>query len=188
MVFKHPHRYGLMLMVSKKNYAHLEKYKAELDPYIKFYMKPDFFDDIAPQHISICYFSYPEKYPEEIASKLVPKINTVIKKHLPLKIKIKGLMGGWEIGLGAPAILWNIISFDNINTVHHEIIAALKNDIEHFNDPETDFTPHIGIALGKAEDTTILKEIIEKSKNDPIIELTIDRVYIFYPNGPKQIF
>ncbi len=184
MAFKHPHRYGLMAMVSKKDYIFLKMYKDRLDPNIKFYMKEDFFDDIAPQHISICYFSYPEKYVE----KLIPKINEIIKKYLPLKVKVKGLLGGWEIGIGVPAILWNITDFEEIKKIHEEIISALKGDITHFNDPEMDFTPHVGIALGYDEKIEELKSIIKESKEDPEFELTIDRFYIFYPNGPKKIF
>ncbi len=188
MTFKHPHRYGLMAMVSKKDYLFLKMYKDKLDPNVKFYMKEDFFDDIAPQHISVCYFSYPEKYSEEYVKKLVPKINEIIKKYLPLKVKVKGLLGGWEVGIGVPAILWNITEFDEIEKMHKEIMKALKEDIEHFNDPEMDFTPHIGIALGNDEKIEELKKIIADTKNDSEFELTINNFYIFYPNGPKKIF
>jgi 2'-5' RNA ligase len=97
-------------------------------------------------------------------------------------------MGGWEVGIGVPAILWNIIDFKKVKKMHKEIIKELKGDIEHFNDPEMDFTPHIGIALGKEEKIEELKEIINRSKEDPEFELTIDNFYIFYPNGPKNIF
>jgi len=188
MAFKHPHRYGLMATVRKKDYLFLKMYKDKLDSNIKFYMKEDFFDDIAPQHISVCYFSYPDKYPEEYVEKLVPKINEIIKKYLPLKVKVKGLLGGWEVGIGVPAILWNITDFKEIEKMHKEIIETLKEDIEHFKDPEMDFTPHIGIALGNEEKLEELKKIIEDSKEDPEFELTIDNLFIFYPNGPKKIF
>ncbi len=188
MAFKHPHRYGLMAMVSKKDYIKFETYKKVLSPYVKFFMKEDFFEDIAPQHISLCYFSYPDKYPEEYVQKQVPKIIKIIKKHFPLKIKVKGLLGGWDVGIGVPAILWNIIDFKEINKMHKEIILALKEDIEHFSDSEMDFTPHIGVALGKEDKIDELKKIINQSKEDNEIELTIDRFFIFYPNGPKQIY
>ncbi len=46
MTFKHPHRYALMAMVSKSDYPFLKMYKNKLDPYINFYMKDDFFDDM----------------------------------------------------------------------------------------------------------------------------------------------
>ena len=151
-------------------------------------MKEDFFEDIAPQHISVCYFSYHEKYPEEYVKKLVPKINETIKKYLPLKIKVRGLLGGWEAGIGVPAILWNVTDFEEIKKLHKELISTLKKYINHFNDLEMDFTPHIGIALGNDKKIEELKEIIKESKNDPEFELTIDNFYIFYPNNPKKIF
>jgi len=188
MVFKHPHRYGLMVMVSIKDYTFLERYKQSLDSHVKFYMKPDFFDDIAPQHISLCYFSYPDKYPEEYVAKLVPKINKILKKYLPMKLKVKGLLGGWDVGIDAPAILWNVIDLKQSELLHKEILRVLKSDIDHFNDPEMDFTPHIGIALGKIDSISVLKKIVNKSKSDNVIELTLDRAFIFYPNGPKQIY
>ena len=175
-------------MVSKKDYEQFETYKKELKPYVKFFMKEDFFDNIAPQHISICYFSYPEKYPKEYVQKLVPKINKIIKKYLPLKVKVKGLLGGWDVGIGVPAILWNITDFEEINKMHDEIISSLKKDIEHFNDPEMDFTPHIGVALGDDKKIEELKKIIQKSKQDSELTLTIDHFHIFYPDGPKEIY
>ena len=188
MEIKHPHRYGLLFMVSKKDYKYLNKYKKKLDPNIKFYMKKDFFDDVAPQHISMCYFSYPNKYPEEVVSKLVPKIIEISKKYLPFKVKVKGLLGGWELGWDFPVIMWNITDFKMINEIHDELVGVLKKDIEHFNDPKLDFDPHIGIALGDETKIEELKKIVGESKKDPEFELTIDRIYIFYPNGPKEIY
>jgi 2'-5' RNA ligase len=151
-------------------------------------MKPELFGDIAPPHISMCYFSYPDKYPRERIKLLVPKIIAVLKKYLPLKVKVKGLMGAWEIDLGVPGILWNIQDFSKINQFHNELIDVLKEDIEHFNDPEMDFSPHIGLALGNPEKIEELKKIIKESKQNKEIELTIDRIQIFYPEGPEEIF
>jgi len=187
MEFKHPHKYGLMAMVAKEDYKFLEKYKKKLDKYVKFYMKPNFFDDIAPQHVSLCYFSYPEKYPEEFVKKLVPKINEITKNYLPLKLKIKGLLWGGEL-IGVPVILWNILDLGIINKFHNELIDALKKDIKHFNDPKIDFTPHIGVALIKKEYQEEVKKIINESRDDEEIELILDRLFIFYPKSPKQIF
>ena len=62
MKFKHPHIYAVMAMVDKKDYKFLSKYKKELNPHVQFYMKKEHFDNVAPQHISMCYFSYPKKY------------------------------------------------------------------------------------------------------------------------------
>lgn len=188
MIFKHPHEYGLMALVSREDYILLDKYRKKLDPLVKFYMRPDFFEGVAPQHISLCYFSYPDKYPEEFVEKLAPKINKIAAKFLPLKVKVQGLKGGWELGLGVPAIVWNIIDLKKISQFRAELVAELKKDIAHFNDPEVDFTPHIGIALGKEEETAKLKEIVEKSRNDKPVELTINEIFIFYPKGPKRIF
>lgn len=184
----HPNRYGLMIMVSKKDYPKLKKYKSKLNPYVEFYMEKNFFDDIAPQHISLCYFSYPNKYSKEFITKLVPKINKIAKKYMPLKVKVRGLIGAWEIGLKIPAILWNIQNFNEINKFHKEIINKLKNKIYHFNNPKLDFNPHIGIALGKQKNINQLKKIIKESKKDKEIELSLDEIQIFYPDNPKKIF
>jgi SAM-dependent methyltransferase len=188
MKFKHPHKYGLLAMVSKNDYKYLEKYEEKLDSCVEFYMEPDFFDDIAPQHLSLCYFSYPDKYSEEYVEKLVPKINAVVGMFLPLKVKVKGLIGGWDLGLDLPVVLWNIIDFEEINKFHDLLLSVLKKDIEHFNDSEMDFTPHIGVALGRQDRLEVLKQIVEESRKEAVIELTLDRLYIFYPNGPKEIY
>jgi 2'-5' RNA ligase len=184
---KHPHRYGLLFMVSKEDYNHLNKYKLKLDPYVKFYMKEECFNDIAPQHISLCYFSYPEKYPKEVIKKLVPKINRIAKKFIPMKIKVKGLLGGWELGWGFPVIMWNIVDFGKINEFHKKLITSLKKDVEHFNDVDLDFEPHIGIALGNDEFLPKLKEIVENSKSDSEFELILDKLSIFFPEGIEEI-
>lgn len=188
MTFKHPHRYGLMAMISKKDNDKFDSYRSKLKPFVKFFMERDFFDDIAPQHVSICYFSYPEKYPKEYVQKLVPKIIEIIKSKMPLKIKAKGLCGWWELELGAPALLWNITDLGDISKIRAEIVKELSLDIEHFNDPEMDFTPHIGVALGNDSYKEEIKKIVNSSKNDDEIELEIDRFFIFYPEGPEEIF
>jgi 2'-5' RNA ligase len=188
MKFKHPHVYGLMAIVDKKDYRFLSKYKKQLNPYVEFYMKKEVFDNIAPQHISLCYFSYPKKYPQKYVKQLIPAINKVAKKYLPLKIKVQGLKGAWELGWNFPAILWNIKNFKEINKFHKELIKILKCKIKHFNDKDLDFTPHIGIALGKKEKIPELKRIVSKSKKDKIIELNISSLQIFFPKGPEEIY
>lgn len=187
MVFKHPHTYGLMAMVNKKDYKILELYKDRLNPLVDFYMQTEYFDNIAPQHISLLYFSYPDKYPEEFINKLIPIINKIAKKYFPMKVRIKGLMSGEELGIDNRTILWNIIDFGEIYSLHKELIEALKEDIDHFKDPEI-FTPHIGVALAKTGKMDEVKDIVAESKHDKIRELTLDRLDIFYPKGPKTIF
>ncbi|MFH1917077.1 MAG: 2'-5' RNA ligase family protein [Nanoarchaeota archaeon] len=164
MDFKHPHRYGFMILTQKSDYTFLERYKKKRDPLVQFYMKPEFFNNIAPQHLSLCYFSYPDKYPSTYIKRLIPKLIPIIKKHMPIQVRAQGFQGGWEIGLSNPAILWNITDYKKTNQFHNEIIQALQKDIQHFNDPETDYTPHIGIALGKQECLQELKKFITTTK------------------------
>lgn len=188
MTSEHPHKYGLMAMVSKKDYKYLKKYKKQLDPYVRFYMKPKRFNDIAPQHISLCYFSYPEKYSEDYIKTLIPKIIEIAKKYMPVKVSIKGLQGGWELGWSFPVILWNIQDYSKLNRFHEEIINELKKAIEHFNDPEFKIDLHIGIALIKEESIEDVKKLIEKSRKDNEFEITLDSLEIFFPSGPKKIY
>jgi len=91
MVFKHPHKYGLMAMISQRDNDKFDLYRESLNPFVKFFMEKDFFCDVAPQHISLCYFSYPDKYPKEYVKKLVPKIIDIIKDKIltPIEIKIE---------------------------------------------------------------------------------------------------
>jgi len=188
MAFKHPHRYGILAMVRKKDYKHFSKYQKLLKNHVQFFMKKEFFNDIAPQHLSICYFSYPENYPKEYIEKLVPKIRSVIRNNLPLQVKVKGLIGWWELSIGVPALLWNITDLGNFPKLHKEVVKTLAPYIEHFNDPEMDFTPHIGVALCKKEKFKEIKKIVDHSKEDKEQVLIIDRFYIFYPNEPKEVF
>jgi len=188
MVSKHPNKYGLMLMVDKKDYKFIKKYKKKLDPYIEFYVKPKMFNDVAPQHISLCYFSYPERYPREYIRKLIPKIIKIAKKYLPIKLKVKGLIGGWELNWKFPVIMWNVIDFSKINKFHEKIINSLKNDIDHFNDTGLEFEPHIGIALGKKESIEKLKTIVNATKNDEEFEIQLSSLEIFFPSSPEKIF
>ena len=187
MASKHPNRYAVMLMVSKNDYKFLDKYRPLLDPHVEFYMKEETFDDIAPQHVSLCYFSYEEKYPKEYIKKLIPKIKKIAKKFAPIKVTVKGLLGGWEMGWDFPVIMWNIENLEEINKFHNELISALKEYIEHFNDSELNFEPHIGIALAKRTDLPSLKEIVKRSKNDRPVEINLDRITIFFPDGPEEI-
>jgi len=188
MVSKYPNKYGLMLMVDKKDYRFIKKYKKNLDPYVEFYVNPKMFNDVAPQHISLCYFSYPEKYPKEHIKKLIPKIIKIAKKYLPIKLKVKGLMGGWELNWGFPVIMWNVVDYNNINKFHKEIINSLKEEVEHFNDPDLEFEPHVGIALGKNESIEELKTIINATKKDEEFEIQLSSLEIFFPSAPEKIF
>lgn len=197
MKFKYPHIYAIMAMVDKKDYKYLQKYKKELSPNVQFFMKKENFDNVAPQHISLCYFSYPEKYSCGYIEKLVPKINEIAKKYLPMKIKVKGLLGAWELGWESPiladhespVIMWDISkeSLKKIKSFRDDLVLTLKDKIEHFNDPDLEFTPHIGIALGKQEKMAQLKEIVKKSKSDAEITINISSLQIYFPNGPRQI-
>ena len=188
MVFKHPHKYGLMAMISQRDNDKFDLYRESLNPFVKFFMEKDFFCDVAPQHISLCYFSYPDKYPKEYVKKLVPKIIDIIKDKMPLKIKVKGLSGWWELNLGVPALVWNITDLGEIPRIKDKIINELSKDIAHFNDIEFDFIPHIGVAWGNEENKEEIKKIIDQSKKNPEIELEIDRFFIFYPEGPEKIY
>lgn len=187
MTFKHPHTYGLMALVSKKDNSQFDKYRKNLIPYSEFFMEQDFVQNIAPQHISLCYFSYPEKYSKSYVKKLVPKIVKRLKTNIPLKIKVKGLKGWWELDVGFPVIFWNITNFGNIAELRNSIVKDLSNSIEHFKDKNMDFTPHIGVSLAKKEFEKEIRKIVDKSKKDPEIELTLDRIFIFYPEGPEEI-
>jgi hypothetical protein len=194
--FKHPHTYGVMVMVDKKDYNYISKYRKKLKPYVEFFMKKDNFENIAPQHISMCYFSYPDKYPKEYVIKLLPKIKEIAEKYLPLKVAVKGLLGGWEIGFKSPVssgqespvIMWNITDFTKINRFHEELISALKSKVQHFNEKNLDFSPHIGIALGKQENLPQLKRLVQQSKHDKEIILTLSSVQIYFPTGPEEVY
>ncbi|MFH1506522.1 MAG: hypothetical protein ABIE94_06070 [archaeon] len=188
MKLKHPHNYGLMVLVKKEDYDAFKEYRQKLEPYVKFFMEKEFFDGIAPQHLSLCYFSYPKKYPEKYVNKLIPKIIEILKDQLPIKIKVKGLIGWWECNLGVPAILWNITDYGEILRIRKKIIKKLSSDIDHFKDENPDFTPHIGVALGKKEKESELKQIIKISKKGKEKVITLDSIFIFFPSGPKKIF
>jgi hypothetical protein len=104
-----------------------------------------------------------------------------------MKIKVKGLLGGWELGWGFPVIMWNIVDFGKINEFHKKLITSLKKDVEHFNDVDLYFEQHIGIALGNDEFLPKLKEIVENSKSDSEFELILDKLSIFFPEGIEEI-
>lgn len=142
--------------------------------------------DIAPQHLSICYFSYPERYPPELINALLPRIRAVAARSMPLKVQVQGLEGGWERGWELPAIMWHIVDFGETRGFHDAIREELKNSIKHFNEEDV-FEPHIGIALAH-EDTVELRRIVEGSRNDAVFTLTLKALQIFYPDGPQEIF
>lgn len=196
MVSKYPPIYGVMAMIDKKDYKFVSKYKTQLSHHIQFYMKKEHFGHIAPQHISMCYFSYPKKYPKKFIKKLIPHIIEISRKYLPIKIKVKGLKGGWEVGMESPTlaghesplIMWNITNFKEINLFHKNLIKELKIHIKHFNDPDLEFTPHIGVALGKDSDLGNLKTIVKNSKKDDEIELNISSLQIYFSTGPEEVY
>lgn len=184
MEFQHPHKYGLMAMAAIRDNAKFEKYRKLLSPHVDFFMENNFVNDIAPPHLSICYFSYPQKYPKEAVKKLVPKIVHILEDRMPLKIKAKGLK---MLTLEHNFVAWNIIDWGNIPGLRKQIILKLSSEIEHFRDPHLDFTPHIGLAAIKKGHEEEVRFITDESINDEEMEIELDRIYIYYPDRPEKI-
>lgn len=187
MVFKHPHTYGLMAMMELKGYNYFMPFRNQLEKYTKFFMETHFFDDVAPQHLSVLYFSYPEKYSSEYIKKLETKIKEILKQHLPIQLRVQGLQGWWEHNLGVPAICLNIVDYGPIYSLRKALIDELKKDIEHFNDSELDFTPHIGVAIVDTDFKKEIKLIVDASKKTKEVTLELNHFYIYYPKGPEKI-
>lgn len=180
---QHPHTYALMAMTEKKAYTILETYKSRIDKHIEFYMQEEFVKNIAPQHLSLLYFSYPKKYPKTYVKRLEAKIKTVLKKYLPLHIKVQGL----EVrDFGVPVVCWNITELGATQACREELIEALRKDIEHFNDEELEYTPHIGVAKIKEGEERNVKKILQEI-NEEEQELLLDQPTIFYEEGAEKI-
>lgn len=182
----HPNAYGLMAMVGEEGYSHLMRYTPSLDRHVRFYMPREVSGDIAPQHLSICYFSYPQLYPPLQVRTLVPRIRRIAGSYMPLRIVVQGLEGGWERGWRVPAVMWHIIDYGHVHEMRDAVRTELKDEIAHFRENEI-FEPHIGVAVAKTVSSD-LKRIVQESRKDDAFTLELSSLQIFFPSGPEKIF
>ena len=178
---KHPNKFALMAMVNENDYEMFNDYRKKLSDFVEFFMEKDFVNDVAPQHISLVYFSYPDKYSESYVKKFLPVIKKLIQKYITLTIKVKGL------NLDFPVITWNIIDYGNVKLLRKELIKELSPHFKHLLDMEKDFKIHVGVALAKKENLVKIKEIIDGSKKAKEQVLRLDKFYIYFEDKPEQI-
>lgn len=126
---KHQNRYALMLMAAKSVYSKLNPLRKQLLPYTKFFMEPSFSNNIATQHVSLCYFSHEDKYPKELVQEWIPEINSIILRHMPITLRVRGLQGWWERKEDFPVLCWNVLDWTKIEALHKEIIQTFANRV-----------------------------------------------------------
>lgn len=177
-----------MLMAAKSVYTQFNPLRKQLLPYTKFFMEPSFSNNIAPQHVSLCYFSYEDRYPKELVQQWIPDIKSIISMYLPIRLRVCGLQGWWERKEDFPVLCWNVLDWTKIDALHKEIIQTFADRVKHFSDKTLAFSPHIGVAYCPDAKIGDLKQIVAASKNhEHEFELTFDSAYIFFPEGPEKI-
>jgi len=186
-----PRVFGFGVFLPSKIYNYISKYKKEILPYTKWFIKkrhsyPKSNSMVA--HITIKYLMYHKRESNKDIRELIPELKEISKRYLPIKISVKGIKIGTkykDIG-----ILLNFKSNKKIKDFHKEVLDKLKGKIDIFQEMDgANFSPHI--AIGAAEKTKsnlkVLREIAKESRKDKKVNLILKIPYIFFKKlGPKK--
>ena len=180
----HPHKWALMAMLSKESNRQFASYKNFLQGHVERFMEETLIDDIAPPHLSLLYFSDLERYPRDLIERYLPRIQALIKPHLPLTLTAKGLHYWHDNGWDRAIIIWNITDFGMIPALRKQLLNLLSNDFPHVQEMEP-LNLHIGVAIAKDNKRT--RTLVEQTTTDQEITLMLDKVSIFLPEGIQPL-
>jgi len=141
-------------------------------------------------HLGLKYLGYDNDFNQEYILGLVPLLQEIAKKHLPLPITIKGLAtfnDRPEWPSGPPIIFLNVLPNKQLQDLHNEICVALNNKTDTFELTQGDhYTPHITIACGSKEKEQEIKKIIEQTKNDQEVKIMAKRMGLRLPSEKSR--
>lgn len=185
MIYKRctdPKVFGFGVLVPKKDYRKILKYKKEIKPHVDWVVKTQNYpksNSMVP-HLSIKYLGYHENYSNEEIMEIAKDIKKISKRYLPIKMKFHGIkIGTKRDNLG---VLLNSKFPTSVKEFHNEVISKLRNKIDIFKDIDgRNFEPHITIASGKKnkENMKALRLVKKKSKKDKVTKIELKDMYIY---------
>lgn len=187
-----PEVFGFGLLLPKEIYPYIQNYQAPLSKYVNWFVKESYQypgSNSMVAHVTLKYLGYHKEHSNEEISKLIPELIKISRKHLPLRIKVKGI----EIGTKYSniGVLLKFKPSKEIKSFHNELIKELGNKIDIFKEMDGDnFEPHIAIATAEKTETNLkeLRKIAKDSQKDLELELELSEPYIFMKDkGPVAL-
>ena len=173
----HPHRYAVMLMVSHDGIEAFDR--TPFEPYAIRFMERSFIDGIAPPHVSLCYLSYPERYPRSFIEPYEARIRTIISSFGTVSLDVEGFTT-LEVDEGS-VVCWRILDDTVLRAMNRALVEELGSAVPHLR--EMPFDPHIGLAL--VRDSPGMRALIEESRERA--RITFSSAMIYYPQGAREI-
>ena len=173
----HPRRYAVMLMVSPESYDAFDR--TPFEPYAVRFMERSFVDGVAPPHVSLCYFSYPERYPSSFIERYEERIAAIISSFGAVSLEVEGFTP-LDVSEGV-VVCWRIIDDTVLRAMNRALVEELGTVVPHLR--EMPFEPHIGLVL--LRDEPAARALIAESRVRA--RITFSSVMIYYPEGAREI-
>ncbi|MFT4308614.1 MAG: 2'-5' RNA ligase family protein [Candidatus Woesearchaeota archaeon] len=173
----HPRRYAVMLMVSPESYDAFDR--TPFEPYAVRFMECSFVDGVAPPHVSLCYLSYPERYPRSFVERYEECIAAIISSFGAVSLEVEGFTT-LDVSDGVVAC-WRILDDTVLRAMNRALVEELGSMIPHLR--EMPFEPHIGLAL--LRDEPAARALI--AEPEARTRITFSSVMIYYPEGARVV-
>lgn len=161
-------------------YSLSEKYQKALSEFLKSKMAGE------NLHLGLKYLGYEKDYEDEYFESLSIEIDKIVKRHLPIKIKILGLGGFWNSPewSSEPIIFLKVELNDELKKLHKDLVDSLNGKADTFLLAEQDkYTPHITIGVGKEIFGKELKKFVSKSGLESPIQIILEKAQMRMKGG-----
>jgi len=131
-------------------------------------------------HMGLKYLGFQKKFTDNYMKRLIPDLRRVAKKHLPLKITVKGLGAFWSSPRWPrrnPAIYLKVVVNKELRAFHSDVCNAVRTRVDTFSLAEgRNYHPHVSLGSGKNEKIKELKKLIARSRNAAPVTILAHRM------------
>lgn len=141
-------------------------------------------------HLGLKYLGYDTDYTEEYMETLIPELQDITRRYLPIRLTVQGIAGFWSTPdwQCKPVIFLRVLQNKRLQELHEEIVEELGDRVDTFTFIEGRYyTPHITLGVGKQECESALKNIAESTQQDDKIECTVNKLAMRFPSVKNRL-